>query len=325
MKPKIAIVAVLLIMGLVGWKTLGTPTESGKAAVFYGNVDTRTVTLGFRFLGKITRMAKDEGESVHRDEPLAWLEDAKLHLSLAEAKADKTAKTAVLQKLRAGYRPEEIAQADARVAQAQASAADAHDAYRRQAKLMQSNATFEEKFIAAGNHRDMADAALKEAESALALMKAGYRDEEIRAQQALVAASEAKIAQVRQDLNDSVLLSPVDGVILSRYKEPGAIAGAGEAVFEIANQEAFWVRAYMDEPFLSRVKQGEPMKVSAGDDGPEYEGIVGFISPVAEFTPKTIQTVELRSDLVYRFRVIIQNPDDRLRQGMPVTVVKAKR
>ena len=121
-------------------------------------------------------------------------------------------------------------------------------------------------------------------------------------------------------LNDSVIKAPVDGVILTRFKEIGAITNAGESILEIAKTDEFWVRAYIDEKNLGNIKPGLKMSIQTDSRSENYEGVIGFISPVAEFTPKNIETQELRADLVYSFRVIVKNPDDKIRQGMPVTL-----
>ena len=117
------------------------------------------------------------------------------------------------------------------------------------------------------------------------------------------------------------LLAPSDGIIESRILEKGAIVAPGSPVFVLSIQENPWVRAYIPESSLGKIHPGMPVEVQT-DTRPDhpYRGRVGFISPVAEFTPKSIHTEELRTNLVYRFRVVLDEPDSELRQGMPVTV-----
>lgn len=137
--------------------------------------------------------------------------------------------------------------------------------------------------------------------------------------QAQVKSAEARLQVALTGLQDTRLVSPSDGVILTRIREPGAVVAAGEPVFSLALDNPVWIRTYIDEPNLGAVYPGQKAKVFT-DSGTEYEGHVGFISPQAEFTPKSVETAQLRTDLVYRLRVIIAAPDKFLRQGMPVTV-----
>lgn len=137
--------------------------------------------------------------------------------------------------------------------------------------------------------------------------------------QAQVKSAEARLQRAMTSLKDTELFAPSDGIILTRVREPGAVVAAGEPVYTLALDNPVWIRTYIDEPNLGRVHPGQKALVFT-DSGGEYEGRVGFISPQAEFTPKTVETTQLRTDLVYRLRVIVDAPDKGLRQGMPVTV-----
>jgi HlyD family secretion protein len=156
------------------------------------------------------------------------------------------------------------------------------------------------------------------------MRKNGYQKEDIKAQSSLVLSLEASLKAILQDLEDSVIKSPVDGVILSRLKEEGAIVNPGERVFEVSKQDEYWVKAYADEPYLGKISQGDDALIYADINDIPYNGTIGYISPNAEFTPKNIETAELRSSLVYHFRVLIKNPDKKIKQGMPVTIKLTK-
>ena len=125
-------------------------------------------------------------------------------------------------------------------------------------------------------------------------------------------------------LNDTKLVAPSDGIILTRIFENGAIVGAGVPVYTLSLNDKMWVRAYITGEDLGRVKIGDKVKVSIDSNDKVYEGQIGFISPQAEFTPKNIETTSLRGDLVYRIRIVILNPDDFLKQGMPVSIEISK-
>jgi len=138
---------------------------------------------------------------------------------------------------------------------------------------------------------------------------------------ALLHVAQASLAGANINLADTDILAPTDGTILTRVREPGSIVNPGESVYVLAVDEPIWVRAYISQMDLGKVFPGMKAKITS-DSQPDkvYEGQIGFISPVAEFTPKTVETTELRTKLVYRLRITIMNKDRYLRQGMPVTV-----
>lgn len=136
-----------------------------------------------------------------------------------------------------------------------------------------------------------------------------------------LAQARAQLASSLTSLEDTHLYCPTKGVILTRIREPGTVLNAGEPVFTLSMQEPLWIRAYVSERDLGLVAPGMKALVETDtSDLPVYEGQVGFISPVAEFTPKNVETVDLRTDLVYRLRIVVQHPSQKLHQGMPVTV-----
>ena len=126
---------------------------------------------------------------------------------------------------------------------------------------------------------------------------------------------------LHQQLADAELLAPIDAVVRSRLMEPGDMASPQRPVFSLAITDPKWVRAYVSEADLGKVHPGTKATVTV-DSFPDrgFDGWVGFISPVAEFTPKAVQTEELRTSLVYEVRVFVKDPADDLRLGMPATV-----
>jgi HlyD family secretion protein len=122
-------------------------------------------------------------------------------------------------------------------------------------------------------------------------------------------------------LADADLIAPSNGTVLSRVREAGAIVAAGEAVYVLSLTSPVWVRTYVSEPDLGRVRPGMEVQVKTDTRGAKtYTGRIGFISTTAEFTPKTVETTELRTSLVYRLRIVVDDDTGFLRQGMPVTV-----
>lgn len=220
-----------------------------------------------------------------------------------------------------GSRPQEIDQARAQVAQAQANVENAELTFQRESELRKTNAISKQEFDNATASRDANRAQLRSAQANLALLEAGSRQEDIDAARAQVQHDKANLETAELNLSDCQLLAPTDGVIITRALEPGAIVATGTNVYSLCLYSPVWIRSYIDERDLGRIYPGMKALVYT-DTHPErpYEGQIGFISPVAEFTPKTVQTRELRTDLVFRLRVVVQQPDRYLRQGMPVTL-----
>jgi HlyD family secretion protein len=130
------------------------------------------------------------------------------------------------------------------------------------------------------------------------------------------------LAEAETALEDTELVAPAAGTVRTRAVEPGTIVAAGSPVFVVSVKEPVYIRAYIPETQMGRIQPGMPVRLET-DSRPDepYRGHIGFISPRAEFTPKTVQTEALRTNLVYRFRVVLEESDRKLRQGMPVTVV----
>lgn len=134
-------------------------------------------------------------------------------------------------------------------------------------------------------------------------------------------AAQAALEVSRNNLEYTSVYAPNEGIILSRVREPGTAVRETDPVYTLSLTTPVWIRAYIDEPRLGSIYYGMDAKVYTDTQGEKsYHGKIGFISPIAEFTPKTVETTELRTDLVYRLRIYIDQPDQFLKQGMPVTV-----
>lgn len=300
---------------------LGLGPERGEALELYGNVDIRQVELGFRVPGRIEQMRYEEGDAVAEGDLLARLDQRPYRDDLRIAEAEVASARARLEMLEAGTRPLEIEQGRALVAEREAALENARRQFERQERLLERGVAAREAFDDARALLDEARARLVSAEKALALALEGFRQEEIAAARANLDAAEARAAAAQTALADTELHAPAAGVILSRVREPGAIVAAGEPVYALSLERPVWVRAYVPEPELGLVHPGQQALIVT-DTRPDrpYRGQIGFISPVAEFTPKSVETPELRTALIYRLRVVVEDADDGLRQGMPVTV-----
>lgn len=134
-------------------------------------------------------------------------------------------------------------------------------------------------------------------------------------------AAKAAALVAKDRLSYTEAYAPADGIVLARVREPGSVVREGDPVYTLSIASPVWVRAFISEPLLGTVSYGMEASILTDTKGaPSYKGRIGFISPVAEFTPKTVETTDLRTDLVYRLRIYVDNPDGRLKQGMPVTV-----
>jgi HlyD family secretion protein len=324
MKRALWIVTVVLLAavgGSIWWFT--QRGEEAKELVLHGNVDLRQVELAFNNSERIAAVMAQEGDRVRRGQVLARLDTSRLEPQLAQVEAQAAAQKQVVRRLRTGSRPEEIAQARANVESARADAANARAQYERwqsAAAISGGRAVRQQDVDNAKTALQVAEAKLVVSQRALDLALAGPRQEEIAENEARFRANEAQAALLRQQLADSQLIAPMDAVVRTRVMEPGEMASPQKPVFSLAIIDPKWVRVYVSEPELGKVHPGMVAQVAV-DSFPKrrFEGWVGFISPVAEFTPKPVQTEELRTSLVYEVRVFVKDPTDELRLGMPAT------
>jgi len=319
--PKAVLIALLIAGGLTGARWYKTRHTGSGEFVLQGNVEVRQVNLGFKVPGRIETLNVDEGDRVRTGQVLASLEKIYFEDTLAQMRAQLGQSEANYTKLKAGNRPEEIAQAKALVAEREATLTNAKITRSRAESLLKTPAGSQKTVDDSTAAERQADASLNSAREALRLQEIGFRAEDIALAKAQFDERKANLQVTERQLADADLIAPNDGTVLSRVREDGAIVQAGETVYVLSLTSPVWVRAYVSEPDLGRIKPG--MEVSVHTDTPGgkvYKGKVGFISTAAEFTPKTVETTELRTALVYRLRVVVDGTADELRQGMPVTI-----
>ncbi len=317
-KPFILLLVVVVLGFAVQWFWKTSHPSTG--LVLSGNVDIREVNLGFRVSGKVKEVLKQEGDAVHAGDIVARLDDQPYRQEVDEAAAQKATAVARLEQFRRGYRREDIEQARAVLKEREASLANAERFRARKRDLADRHVVPAQEFDDAEAARDEAEARKNSAQAALRLVEAGYRPEEIRQAEGDLARAEAQLSSATLRRDDTTLTAPEEGVVLTRAVEAGTIVSAGTTVMNLSLKDPVWIRLYVHEPDLGRIHPGQKVEVLT-DSHPEkpYEGQIGYISPRAEFTPKNVETRELRTQLVYRLRVTILHPDDGLRQGMPVT------
>ncbi len=320
MKRLLLIVTFLVLAGGTAWWLFGRhPVQS--ELVLYGDVDLRQVELAFDDSERIAAVLVQEGDRVKRGQVLARLVTNRLEPEVAEAEATAGAQREAVERLRNGSRPQEIAEARANVESAKADAINARGQYERRRTLAANSVVSQQDLENAKAALDVAEAKLDVNQKALDLAIAGPRKEDIAQAEAEWRSDEAQAAFLRQELADAQLLAPVDAVVRTRLMEPGEMASPQKPVFSLAVTDPKWVRAYVAESDLGKLRTGMRASIAI-DSFPDqrFDGWVGFVSPVAEFTPKTVETTELRTSLVYEVRVFVKDPSDRLHLGSPATV-----
>lgn len=313
----------LVAIGVIVW-WLADRHGATNSAVLFGNVDLRQVDLPFNASERVTEVLVQEGDHVKVGQVMARLDPTRIEPQVDKAEADVAAEQQVVNRMHAGTRPEEVAQGRANVASARADSANAQRQYDRLVELSRTSsgrAVSRQDLDSAKAALDVAEAKLAVNRKALDLQVAGPRKEDVAQAEAQLRSDQAQLALLRRQLADTELHAPIDGVVRSRLVEPGEIASPQKAAFTLAITNPKWIRAYIAESDFKGVREGVKASVTT-DAYPNkpFSGWVGFISPMAEFTPKTVQTEELRSSLVYEIRVFVKDPGDELRLGMPATV-----
>ena len=317
------IIGLLLLVAATWWWTR-TPAEARQELTLYGNIDLRQVSLPFNGSERIAEVLAQEGDQVRRGQVLARLDTGRLQAMLAKAESDVASQQQVVLRLRHGSRREEIVQADANVDAAQADVVNARAQYERLSSLADTTAgraLSRQELDAARAQVDAAAARVSALQQVALLALAGPRREDIAQAEAQLRATAAGLALVRQQWKDAELRAPLDAVVRARIVEPGEMASPLKAAFTLAIVDPKWVRAYVSETDLGAIREGLRASISVDAfPGRSFPGWVGFISPLAEFTPKSVETTELRSNLVYETRVFVQDPGNDLRLGMPSSV-----
>ena len=320
-KPVVIVLIVIIVLAALGGGWMWYQSRQAATLTLYGNVDIRTVNLSFRVGGRLASLAVDEGDAITAGQKLGEIDKAPYENALMQAQANVSTAKAKYDLVTAGYRDEEIAQAAAAVNQAQAAYDYAQNFYQRQQGLWKSRTISANDLENARSSRDQAQATLKSAKDKLSQYRTGNRPQEIAQAKASLEQAQAQLAQSQLDLQDTQLVSPSNGTLLTRAVEPGSMLNAGSTVLTLSLTRPVWVRAYISEANLHQAQPGQMVLLYVdGRPNKPYHGKIGFVSPTAEFTPKTVETPDLRTDLVYRLRIIVTDADDALRQGMPVTV-----
>jgi HlyD family secretion protein len=283
-----------------------------------GNIEATEVDVGFKISGRIVSRSVDEGDWVEKGKVLATLDDEDLRQRLEVANATLKSAQARLEKLLAGSRPEEIREAAAALQQAQFDFDNKKVNYERIMSLFERGVIPKDTLDNTEAAFKIAKAAVERAKENYQLVKIGPRKEDIEDARAQVEQAKANLKLIETQLSYTTLYSPLAGVVLVKSGEIGEVVNPGTPILTLADIENVWLKAYIPEADLSRVKWGQEVSVTT-DLKPQkiYKGKISFISSQAEFTPKQIQTEKERVTLVYRIKIDIPNPEKELKPGMP--------
>ncbi len=320
MKKRIILIVFILILiaGTLYYFLTHNNREAEPFIKVSGNIEATEADVGFKIAGRIVNRYFEEGDWVKQGSVLARLDDEDLRRHLELDRAALASAQARLNKLLAGSRPEEIKQAEAALEQAKFDQENKQIQYERMKSLYERKVIPKEAFDNAETSFKVAKAAVQSATENYKLVKEGPRKEDIEDARAQVEQARASLKLTETQLSYTVLYAPFSGVVLVKSAEVGEVVNPGTSVVTLADLENVWLKAYVSETDLGRVKWGQEVIVTT-DLYPrkEFKGRISFISSQAEFTPKSIQTEKERVTLVYRIKIDIPNPDRELKPGMP--------
>jgi HlyD family secretion protein len=320
-KKKRILVLFLVAAAIAGTLFYLLTKEKGEKEPFIkisGNIEATEADVGFRVSGRIVNRYVEEGGWVEKGKVLARLDDEDLRNRLELARATLVSAQARLDKLLAGSRPEEIREAEAAVNQSKFDSENRQTQYERMKLLYEKRVIPKETYDNSETALKVARATLERATQNYLLVKEGPRKEDIDDARAQAEQAKASLKLAETQLSYTVIYAPFSGVVLVKSAEVGEVVNPGTPVLTLADIENVWLKAYISETDLGKIKWGQEVMV-ATDLRPkkEYKGRISFISSQAEFTPKSIQTEKERVTLVYRIKVDISNPNHELKPGMP--------
>lgn len=316
-KALIPIAVLALIAGTAALITCRRKAPLDRLQVS-GNIEITQVEASFRTAGKVLERLVEEGQTVQEGQVLARLDAKDLEQTLAMREADNAVARAALAELQAGSRKEEIESSRAVLEQAAADLKRLEPDEARIRDLQQKGIVSTREYESIRASLAAARAKVRQAEQQYVLVKKGPRGEDIEQGRARQELAQQNLALARTQLGYATLVAPFTGVVLSVNVEPKEYVSPGTAVATIGNLSEVWLRAYVEETDLGRVKVGQKAFLTTDTfPGKRYEGRVSFVASEAEFTPKSVQTRKERVKLVYRIKIDVPNPRMELKPGMP--------
>ena len=315
--------AVLSVFAILVASLAFTCGENGPGGVIEasGFIEATQVRVSTQISGTVTELLAVEGERVQKGSLLAVLERKDLAEQLAAAEAALSGAGARRGDMEAGARRQEIRQAEAALEQAGAQYKKAVQDTARYRQLYSQEAAAEAMYDDVMTKYEVAGAQVKQAEERLALLKAGTRPKQILASKAAETQAEKSYDALKATYAYTRIESPISGVVQVKNAEQGEVVPPNFPVYTLLNPDDLWVRVYIPETEIPRIKPGAAAEIML-DAFPEkpFSGVVTFISPEAEFTPRNVQTKEERVNLVFEVKIAIHNPADAVRPGIPADV-----
>jgi HlyD family secretion protein len=290
--------------------------QDASRIVASGHVEATDVRVSTKVAGRLESLKVAEGDRVSAGQEIGRIDVVDVELALQQARAERDLAQADLRLRLAGARKEDIAEQEARVQSSEVDLADAERDLQRMQSLLDNGSGTTKSRDDAKARKDMASAQLDAAREALARLRAGSRAEEKDAARARVAAAEARIAQLEQQLKDAVIVSPLPGVVTEKIADAGELLQSGSPLAEVTNLGDAWLNVYLPEADLGRIRIGQSAEVVT-DGGQKRAGKVSFVASQAEFTPKNVQTRDERVKLVYKVKISLENADGVFKPGMP--------
>lgn len=311
--------AMVAFLGGATFLATGCGNHPGNHLKLSGNIEVIQVEASFRVAGKVIERPVDEGQVVQAGQLIARLDAKDLEQQVSMRQADADAAKAALAAMLAGSRKEEIEASRAALEQAQADLHRLEPDEARIRDLYQKGILSVRDYEASRAALEASRGKVQQADQQYILVRKGPRKEDIDQARARLDQAQQALALARTQLGYATLTAPSAGVILSKNIEPMEFVSPGTAVVTMADLSQVWLRAYVEEADLGRVKVGQKAFVTSDSfPGKRYEGRVAFIASEAEFTPKSVQTSKERTRLVYRIKIDIPNPAMELKPGMPV-------
>ena len=317
-KRLLALVAVVVVGGTAVFYARYQPAPPADRIVVSGNIEVTEAQSSFKLGGRVNARLVSEGDVVHAGQIVARLDRVELAQQVALQQAEVHAAAADLAELEAGSRPEEISQGEAALARVRAEEERWRAEAARQAALYEQDIVSAREQEAAQATLEVARAHVRDAEERLTLLRKGPRQERIAQARARLERARQALGLSQTRLDDALLVAPISGIVLSENVEPGEYVSPGTPVVTIGALADVWLRAYIDEPDLGRVKVGQRARLTTDTHADKvYDGVVSFLASEAEFTPKNVQTDKERVKLVYRIKIDVANPSFELKPGMP--------
>lgn len=315
----VPMIVLVVLAAAIFWAVRQKESEqNGQVIRVSGNIEITDVAVSFKIAGRVAERLVSEGYEVKAGQVIARLDDTDLRQEVNLQRAEVAAAEATLNELERGSRPEEIRQGEAVFASAKAEEERWAKEYKRMKELQEEEVVSANDLEAVRMSFHTAQSKVHEAEQSLILLRKGPRLEKIEEARARWKRAQEALALAETKLGYATLASPMDGLVLSENIEAGEYVLAGTPIVTIGRMNPVWLRAYIDETDLGRVRVGQEARVRT-DSYPNksYRGRISFIASDSEFTPKNVQTEKERVKLVYRIKIDISNPEMQLKPGMP--------